>query len=456
MTTPSLQKSNRFLRVVNSQNTFFVLVVAVSVVLFFRLYQLVDQYAVNLFFSDQWAILNPLFRHQGLWNAFDYQHGPHRQGVGGLLIFVLANLTEWNARADSFACLALIGLALVAALALKWLLVRKWSLWDVFIPVIFLTYSQFETLTITPNEAHSAFPLLILVLYCLVWLIKNRPLRLALLVVVNFIGVFTGFAIFIGVITPIILIGELVVYIRQKEQRACLENGAALVGSIVSIAVFSIGYRFDPAVDCFSIQLRFLPKYPAYMAVIFDRFLGIDYGEYRWLAIAAGMILLVASLFVFLFHTWRLLHKGLDARHDLVISILSGFTLLFVANASIGRLCLAMPSAYSSRYVTLTIPALLAIILSVQEMSKPILARAAFIAILALSLVSLPVKSTDLDLINYIYSLKTSWKACYLQAKDVDTCNQESGGWIFPANNQEFQDKLTYLKENRLGLFNGD
>jgi hypothetical protein len=192
------------------------------------------------------------------------------------------------------------------------------------------------------------------------------------------------------------------------------------------------------------------------MAVIFDRFLGIEYGQYRWLAIAAGMILLVATLFVFLFHTWRLLHKGLDAKRDLVISILSSFSLLFVANAAVGRLCLSMPSAYSSRYVTLTIPALFAIILSVQEIKRTNLARAAFIGLLALSAVSLPIKSADLDLIRYISGVKTSWKACYLQNENVDTCNQESGGWIFPTNNQEFRDRLTYLKENRLGLFNGD
>src|SRR5687767_9566619 len=49
-----------------------------------RLVVLVKENAVDLLFEDQWDLLTPLFEDSGAWAAFCLQHGPHRQGLGGL------------------------------------------------------------------------------------------------------------------------------------------------------------------------------------------------------------------------------------------------------------------------------------------------------------------------------------------------------------------------------------
>ena len=62
------------------------MVALVFAALAFRLFRLTAQYAVNIFFWDQWDFNDAtLFEHHSPWQIFRFQHGSHRQGLGGLL-----------------------------------------------------------------------------------------------------------------------------------------------------------------------------------------------------------------------------------------------------------------------------------------------------------------------------------------------------------------------------------
>ena len=63
-----------------------VAVVAMAFALFvWRFFRLISQYAVNIFFSDQWDFNDAtLFQKHSIWQMFTWQHGPHRQGLGAL------------------------------------------------------------------------------------------------------------------------------------------------------------------------------------------------------------------------------------------------------------------------------------------------------------------------------------------------------------------------------------
>ena len=52
--------------------------------------------AVNLLFEDQWDFLAPLFEGKGPWACFFWQHGPHRQGLGGLIDWFLYRAADWD------------------------------------------------------------------------------------------------------------------------------------------------------------------------------------------------------------------------------------------------------------------------------------------------------------------------------------------------------------------------
>jgi hypothetical protein len=136
----------------------------------------------------------------------------------------------------------LVLLASIAAFALKKILFRKWAVSDIVIPIIFLTVSQFETFVITPNEAHSGFPLLGVMLFGLAWLIPNRVARYILVLLTNFVTMFTGFGIFIGFITPVLLLLDLFQAVASKNRRWLMDGSIALIVSLLTIALFFYNY----------------------------------------------------------------------------------------------------------------------------------------------------------------------------------------------------------------------
>jgi hypothetical protein len=172
-----------------------------------RMFLLISHYAVNIFFSDQWDFNDAtLFQHHSLWQIFTWQHGPHRQGLGGLFEKLVDPVFLWNSRTESFFVGGVIVIAAILALYLKYRLFGRLSLTDIVIPAILFTPAQWETLFGTANFAHGPFPLLLLLLYCLSWTSPKRELRYPLMLIVNFMVIYTGFGVFVGVITPVLLV----------------------------------------------------------------------------------------------------------------------------------------------------------------------------------------------------------------------------------------------------------
>src|SRR6266545_2831683 len=79
------------------------------------------------------------------------------------------------------------------------------TLADAIIPLIFLTTAQYESLVITPNPAHGALPVLLVLLSTLAWGVRHALSRYTAVVVLNFLLIFTGFGLFMGLITPALL-----------------------------------------------------------------------------------------------------------------------------------------------------------------------------------------------------------------------------------------------------------
>src|SRR5262249_20950276 len=117
-----------------------------------RLFQLISRYAVNIFFMDQWDFNEAtLFQKHSLWEMFRWQHGPHRQGLGAIVEYLVEPFFGWSTRTESFLICGIVLLATVCALWLKWRLFGKLSIFDVCIPLILLSSLQYETLVITAN-----------------------------------------------------------------------------------------------------------------------------------------------------------------------------------------------------------------------------------------------------------------------------------------------------------------
>jgi len=103
-----------------------VLVAAVvTVLLSRRLFRLISRYSVNIFFSDQWRFNEAtVFEKHSLWQMFRWQHGPHRQGAGALVSYLLEPHFHWDSRTESF---LIGGLIVISAICALWLRVRLFN-----------------------------------------------------------------------------------------------------------------------------------------------------------------------------------------------------------------------------------------------------------------------------------------------------------------------------------------
>jgi len=424
-----------------------------SIALAYRFFALINTYAVNVLFSDQWDIYDPLFREQGFWALFSQQHGPHRQGLGAIVIAIVAGLTHWNSRADAFTVGVIIIGAMLAALYLKRRLFGRWILADAIIPLIFLTTTQYESLVITPNPAHGALPLLLVLLSALGWSVRHSLARYTAVVVLNFLLIFTGFGLFMGLITPLLLALDTFQQVRNRQGNAWVLPLAALAVALTSIYAFSIGYVFEPAIACFHFPYQRPWEYPWFVGLMLARFLGVSYGPSMALASILGCALLILMLGVLTYHLLMLVRSGMrDRGISMSIMLLIGYSLVFCANTAIGRICAGFDSSQSSRYMTLLIPAFFGLYLHILTLRRaPV--RYATLALFAALLLPLPAHtSVDMQVTRGFTVGKQRWEACYLKIENIERCDREAGFLIYPAS-PELKARLAYLKQHHLNLF---
>ncbi len=434
-----------------SQKNVAVFLCVVSALLFTRLLLFVRKYAVDIFYSDQWDFYTPLFHDPSLWELFSWQHGPHRQGVGMLVTALLAGISGWDVRVDAYAVAILLCMAAGCAYLLKYRLFGRLDFSDIAVSLIFLTMIQYENIVVVPNLSYAGFPLLLLMLYSCSLLIDDAGKRVISILLITFLLTFTGFGLFIFPLTVAMLLWE------HFSRRSLPKNGFLwlCLGFLALVAWgFSLGYTFDPAIPGFAVTPDYVLLYPLFVSLMLAMFFGIHLSLFGTLAIVAGFALLAALSFIACRHLARLTQGGEDCRISLVVVVLIGFTLLFCVNAAVGRTPLGLEAAQANRYVSLMIPAFLAVYLHLLTIKGKLARRAT----LAIFLMAAAVGSLPLDRINRFgedhYRQKGAWQSCYLECEDVGRCNQLVKSEMFlRLDPEDVARKLSYMKEHRLGFF---
>jgi hypothetical protein len=150
-------------------------------------------------------------------------------------------------------------------------------------------------------------------------------------------------------------------------------------------------------------------------------------------------------------HLLCLLKFPLPQTH-LIGAALVGFSLLFAANTAVGRQCLGLEQALSSRYSTLLIPGFLAVyfyLLSGTWYGMRNLVLALWIMLLLPASLTLPKND-----IRWYYDGKRHWADCYVRTENIHYCDQSTNFVIFPdPERTHLQQKLDYLREHQLSLF---
>ena len=422
-----------------------------------RLFSFIDHYAVNLLFWDQWDYYRPIFQPTSFWELFSWQHGPHRQGLGELITYVLAWSSSWNTRLDAFAIGIVLLLSALTLLAVKRSVSRNWDFSDIIIPLTVLSLVQYETLVNTPNLSHSALPLLLVSLYAWSWQISNQLFRVAAILIINFLGIFTGFGFFLGPITIFFFLLACFHAVSGKEMRQAVFAVIALLVVMLSMYIYFIGYHFQPAIECFSITLEEIRKYPTFIGLMLLNFLNIG-------GPTAGIAKQMVALLPFSGIVWVLLQSSIHllrtgyARQNRTMQvafILAGFSFLFCLNTAVGRTCLGLVASQASRYLTITSLSFCGIyiyLLTWKSSRWRVLAIYGLLAVILLAYIS-PLKRSDWAVINNFHDGKVRWKECYLSYEDVALCNQQAGFAIYPVIDPQIQQGLDFFKARHLNLY---
>ena len=415
------------------------LVAVVFAALAFRLFRLTSQYAVNIFFWDQWDFNDAaLFEHRSLWQIFRFQHGPHRQGLGGILAALVDPWFRWNSRTEAFLATALVAIAALGMLYLKYRLFGAISWTDAAIPMIAFTPAAWEALWTTVNFAHGTLPVLLIVLYCIVWTWRNERTKYALITLLNFVTLYTGFGLFIGLLTPVLL------FARYRENRKSYIL-TCLVVSIACLASFFVGYKNEDASGCASLFSASPVDYFRFLCLMFATPLGIR--GTGVLATVAGFVVL-AGVAAIAAVSWKRVLTGARETNGIVLAVLSAYYIVFCVACALGRTCTGLDDAHASRYGNYRQLAVLCLFFAVLSLRPRLVA---WVPILLIPSLFMTAKDEH-DMLE-LYVTKTGWRACYLAGNSIDICDDRDGAIHPDPLATHLQEKLDFLRATRQNLF---
>ena len=419
-----------------------------------RLLARYDRMSVDLFFWDEWDYRTGFFEGASAWQLFDWQHGPHRMGLGNLIARGLYELTRWNVRAEALAA----ALCYIAAAALAVALVQRLcgpSQWNALVPLCVLTGLLADSAASVPNLSHGPLPLVLVLLFAWAMVALRGSARLISLLVLDFLALFTGFGLVLAPLTRGLL---LLWTVFPPNDSAGLHSRwpplLALLASSVGPALFMQGYLFAPAVECFIFPHPHPSEYLSFVSLLLERPLGISgVGGLRALVAFGTPLLEAGALLVALVAAYRT--HGVDPR-ALAVILLTLFSFSFAALTAVGRVCLGIDAAAATRYVPYALPALLALVVAIRAWAPAVLQPRALGALLAVfvvkeALVSLrPIRETTL-----LVDGKQRSRECLLdRAGDAAICERESGFALHPnPTATRLQEKLDWLRAQRLGPF---
>jgi hypothetical protein len=428
----------------------FVIVLGVLVVAMVRLIGLVQACAVNLLYQDQWDLMRPIFENQGPLGCFYWQHGPHRQGLGGVINWYLYRATAWDVRAEAWVEIAILFLAALAAIVLSVRLRGRLKWTDAAYPLLLINPLHWETILLTPNMAHSILPVLLVLLLAHAWISRHWVVRLLSVGILNLLCLFTGFG-FCAFASSTLLLAWLLLRSDEEERRRLL--GIAVLAAL-TVAAFGWHYRWDPAVPGWRFPVANWWDYPRFMAFMYSSLLG--WRAMSWGPVLAGGGVLALVIGAFVWSAKSIGQRPLRVEMQ-AVWLLTATTLLYGAFTAIGRLPVNIEAAFMWRYLTLLVPGICGLLLLVQSEADRASVRvrgASTMVLLALALVIwgnfLPENHAAA-----VARAKTRWIEKYRASRDLAVTNAQADFTIYGTdpNPPMIAARLRWLDHENLSFF---
>ncbi len=414
-----------------------------------RLLHFIHRNAVNLLFMDQWDFYGGLFHSRGTWDLFRWQHGPHRMGLGLLIIRAVAAWSQWDARADAMAIGIVTVFSAGVALEIKRRLAGGLDYWDALIPMLFLTLRQWSIFLNVPDIAHGALPLLLVMVYGWCLLVANPHVKYAAVLAINFVAIHTGFGFFLGVVTPLVIAVELAVRIRERRS-GIPWLWACFVIALVSLAFFFVGFQFHGTQS-----VRFARpqpvRYAAFVLLMLSKLFTLRSPNSA--ALLVGLVVAI-GLALTLRGALRSLSSA-DLGPRLLLFTFVTFTIVFAVNCAVGRLHLGVAAGRIPRYVPSVIPGLFALYLAIRaDRSEQRRQLCTWVFAVLLTVTEVIGLAQERPAIAAVLHNKTAWRACYLARHNIAACDDATGFRLHPnGEHTQLQWKLDYLEAHHLNLF---
>lgn len=419
----------------------------------FRLVALVRAGAVNLPFQDQWDLLRPLFNDAGPWACFNLQHGPHRQGLGGLINWFVYPVTGWDVRAEAWIGTAVLALAALAAVRLAVRLRGRLAWTDAAFPLLLMAPVNWETMLLTPNLSHGILPLLLTLCLARAWTGPDRAGRLALIAGLGFLALFTGFAacaFLVSLVLAVIRLARTPVE-EPRYHRWCWVVPAF---SVVALLLFARGYVWSPAVPNWRFPVENVLDYPRFLALMYANLAG-------WREISAASLLTGGVLLALVLGAagWALhaVAWGRATPRATAVFLLTGTSLLFGAFTAVGRLPAGIEAAFMWRYLPLLLPALVGLALALEEWTAAAVPRVRVLAGVAALLPPLVVwgNFTPDRYAAVVAGGKRLWIESYLATHDLAAANRRADYFVYRSEPESavIAERLRWLEERRLTFF---
>lgn len=417
---------------------------------FVRWMYIIDRYSVNVLFYDHWDLYIPLFNKSSLWELYNWQHGPHRQGLGFILTKYIDQLSGWNTKWISYT----IGILLAASSATYFLvkkrLTGKLTLLDVIIPVLILTPSQFGVFANTPNISHGAMPVFLISVFCLSLFVENEITKVSLMVILNFLIIYSGFGLLFGLICPFIFL--LLIYYNYTERKSAIYYIIGLVVASLSLVLFFNGYGHAPANPNFQFPHDKPLEYIIFMAKMTKTAIGIPKGVGDVIAYA----ILFFQFYVIITIVVQLLKKNTENYiTNLIIISIIGFAILFEFATAVGRVSFGVHVASASRYAPYVIPGLIGLYFYCINKFNVNIIHSVFLLIFMIF--GFWGKYSFSKMKTFKES-KETWVKIYKETNNIGIANSKCFFPIYPdpSKNKILKKRLNYLKKNKLSFFNND
>lgn len=392
--------------------------------------------ASNIPFSDQVDLFYDYFS-KDILELFMQQHGPHRQGLGILIMYPILKYFDYNFKYLSY-------LTILILMINTFLILKISSLFDanilnkIALIVVTLSLGQIELITITPNISHSVLPIMICYLLFYILIIKknsNIEDYFNILLAGFPLLLFTGFGFIISIVNLfLILISP---FLKIKRNLWIYFFNLLLL--IIIIIIFFYKYSLSKGEGCLSNGsfINSLTIYLEYVCRVASIPLGG--GNLGKLSPIIGLILILSYAIMPIYLILKLSIENYKIYIILTILFLS--CLIFSLSVGTGRFCLGLESAYASRYYPFSSLGIVGIILYISKFNNFKLFSKVTITLIIFLNVTLVYPNAFKVSIDF-FNRKQAFIECIKTSK-ISECNEKYV--IYPPNSERLENFLKLL-----------